>query len=240
MLGVLLQNHGEWDSSRAALELCLEHWQEQGNASLIARELNSLGVGYRSVGEYDVAHTFFDQSIEQARAAGEEGRIATALSNLAILEVDGGRPEAAIDLLNEALEIDLRKGDVWGAVHDHCNLAAAMMQAGRSEEAWALLRTHSPSVLELGDAELTITVIELFCLSLAELGDAVRSARLLGAAEELRLRAELPIQVPDATLLEASVKKVRDRPDPSTWAANVELGRGYTVDDAIGEAVAAR
>ena len=240
MLGVLLQNHDEWDSSRAALELCLEHWQERGNVSYIARELNSLGVGYRSVGEYEVARTFFDESIEQARASGEESRIATALSNLAILEVDEGRPEIAIDLLNEALEIDLRAGDVWGAVHDHCNLAASMMQAGRVEEARTLLRAHAASVLELEDTELTITVIELFCLCHAELDDPIRAARLLGASEELRLRAELPILLPDAALLEASVKKVRDRPDPETWAANVSLGTGYTVDDAIAEGVAVR
>jgi predicted ATPase/class 3 adenylate cyclase len=239
MLGVLLQNHGEWDSSRAALELCLEHWQEQGNDSLIAREQNSLGVGYRSVGEYEVARTYFDESIKRARASGDESRVATALSNLGILEVDEGGPEKAIVLLNEALEIDLRVGDVWGAVHDHCNLAAAMMQAGRVEEAWTLLRAHSASVLELGDTELTITVIELFCLCLAELDDPIRSARLLGAAEELRRRAELPILLPDAALLEASVKKVRDHPDPETWAANRELGRGYTADDAIAEGVSA-
>jgi predicted ATPase/class 3 adenylate cyclase len=239
MLGVLLQNHGEWDSSRAALELCLEHWQQKGDDSLVARELNSLAVGYRSVGDYDVARGLFDQSIEKARAAADDSRIATALSNLAILEVDEGRPEHAIDLLNEALEIDLRVGDVWGAVHDHCNLAASMMQAGRTDEAWTLLREHAASVLDLGDIELSITVIELFCLCLAELGDPTRAARLLGASEELRRRAELPIQVPDAVLLEASVQKVRNRPDPETWAANVEVGRGYTVDDAIAEGVAA-
>jgi hypothetical protein len=94
--------------------------------------------------------------------------------------------------------------------------------------------------LELGDTELTITVIELFCLALAELDDPIRSARLLGASEELRVRAELPILLPDAALLEASVKKVRDRPDPQTWADNVELGHGYTADEAIAEGVSAR
>ena len=63
------------------------------------------------------------------------------------------------------------------------------------------------------------------------------AVRLLGASEELRRRAELPILLPDAALLEASVKKVRDRPDPETWAANMPLGRGYTADDAIAEGV---
>jgi predicted ATPase/class 3 adenylate cyclase len=239
MLGVLLQQHNEWDSSRAALELCLEHWRERGNESFIARELNSLGCGYRSVGEFESARTFLQDSIEHARTSGDKGRVATALSNLALVEVDTGHPLAAIDLLNEALTIDLETGDTWGAVHDYCNLAASMMQADRPDEAWALLRKHAGSVLELGDTELTITVIELFCLALCELDDPITAARLLGASQEWRVRAELPIQIPDEILLEASVKKVRDQPDPETWEANVAIGRTYSVDDAIATGVGA-
>ncbi len=67
-----------------------------------------------------------------------------------------------------------------------------MMQAGRVEEAWTLLRKHAASVLELGDTELTITVIELFCLCLAELDLPIPAARLLGAAEELRICSRAP------------------------------------------------
>ncbi len=240
MLGVLLQQHGEWEPSRTALELCLDYWRTRENPSCIARELNSLGCGYRSAGDADVARDLFEQSIRFARSSGEESRVATALTNLAILEVDESRPGVAIDLLNEALEIDLRSDDAWAVVLDQCNLAAAMMQAGRSAEAWQLLHEHASEVLELGDIELTITVIELFSQSLAELGDAVSAARLLGASEALRVSADLPIQVPDAAILAISIDKVRDMPDPSTWAANTATGRAYTADQAIAEAVAAR
>ena len=137
------------------------------------------------------------------------------------------------------LEIDRRAGDSWGVVLDHCNLAAAMMQAGRGAQAWQILCEHATEVLELGDIELTITVIELFSQSLAELGDAATSARLLGASQDLRVRAELPIQVPDAAILAVSLDKVRDLPDASTWMANVVAGRAYTAQQAIAEAIAA-
>ena len=63
MLGVLLQQDGDWEPSRTALELCLDYWRARGNASFIARELNSLGCGHRSVGASDVARALFEESI---------------------------------------------------------------------------------------------------------------------------------------------------------------------------------
>ena len=237
MLGVLLQQQGEWDSSRTALEHCLEYWRERDDQSLVARELNSLGCGYRAVGEAATARRLLMESIETARTCGDESRTATAMSNLAILEVDEGNAAVAIDLLHEVLEIDLRSGDEWGVVHDWCNLAAAMMQDGRVDEAWALLRQHARSVIDLGDIELVITVIELFCLCLSELGAEVAAAHLLGAAQEWRIRAEMPIAVPDEAMLHVAVDKVRDTPSPAAWAANVEAGRAYSTEDAMTEAM---
>jgi len=63
MLGVLLQQDGDCEPSRTALELCLDYWRARGNASFIARELNSLGCGHRSVGASDVARALFEESI---------------------------------------------------------------------------------------------------------------------------------------------------------------------------------
>lgn len=240
MLGVLLTQQGDWAASRTALELCLGYWRARGNTSFIARELNSLGCGHRSVGEAGAARRLFEESIRYARSSDDQSRVATALSNLAILEVDELRPAIAIELLEEALDIDLRSGDSWAVVHDQCNLAGALMQADRSADAWQQLRDHAADVLELGDTELTITVIELFGQSLAELGDAHTAARLLGASQTLRVRAELPLQVPDAAILAVSIDKVQNLPDPTTWAANLEAGHALTADEAIAAAVAAR
>lgn len=106
--------------------------------------------------------------------------MATALSNLAVLEVDELHAAVAVDPLSEALAIDQRAGDTWGVVLDQCNLAGAMMQADRTAEAWQLLRDHAGDVLDLADAELTVTVVELLSKSLAELGDAAAAAAVAG------------------------------------------------------------
>jgi hypothetical protein len=89
----------------------------------------------------------------------------------------------------------------------------------------------------LGDVELTINIIELFGMVFAEGGDAEGAARLLGASEAMREKAGLPIPAPDASLLEASMRKVRSRPDPDAWHRNVALGTGYDVQDALAYAL---
>ncbi|MBA3338685.1 MAG: hypothetical protein H0T54_02865 [Geodermatophilaceae bacterium] len=61
---------------------------------------------------------------------------------------------------------------------------------------------------------------------------------LLDATTSLRAFTELPLAAPDARLLDASVGKVRDLPDPETWAVTLETGAGYILEDALADAFA--
>lgn len=237
-LAVLLLQNGQDAAARDALLSCLAFWRRHGEPSKIAMELNSLACAYRALGAADTARALFEESIATARTAADEGRLAAALSNLAILEVDENRPERAVELLQETLEVDERLGDTWGVAHDHNNLAAAMIRAGRITAAHATLRQHAAAAIALGDIELSINVLEALCLVLAELGDASRAARLLGATTALRESSELPISAPDAAMLEVSISKVRDLPDDLTWKKNVAVGSGFSVADALEDALA--
>lgn len=143
-------------------------------------ELNSLGCAHRELAEADIARPLFEESIAAARAAGDDGRWATALSNLGILEADQHRMDRAIELFQEALHLDQILGDPWGVATDHSNLAAAMVQAGRIHDAHQTLREHASRTLALGDVELSINLIETWCVVFAELADPAKAARLLG------------------------------------------------------------
>lgn len=237
-LAVLLLQHGDEAQSRDALATCLEFWRRDGDPGKIAMELNSLACALRALGEPQAARTRFEESIAVARSADIPTRLAAALSNLAVLEVDEQRPDAAVALLAETLELDRRLGDTWGMAHDHSNLAGALVAAGRISEAHAALNQHASATVELGDVELSISVLELFCLVFAELSDPARAARLLGATAALRESAELPIAAPDVVMLERSISKVRDRPDGATWTRNVTVGSAYSLKEALADALA--
>ncbi len=239
-LGVLLLQQGEAVQSRDTLLTCLDFWRREGDLSKMSMELNSLACAHRALAEPGTARDLFEESIATARAAGADGQCATALSNLGILEADERRLDRAIELFQEALELDQRLGDPWGVATDHCNLAAAMVRTGRTSAAHDTLREHAAAALALGDVELSISVIEVFCMVLAELGDAARTARLLGATTASRRSAQLPMAAPDAAMLEASIGKVRDRADADTWAANVATGSTFLLAEALDDALAAR
>jgi predicted ATPase/class 3 adenylate cyclase len=235
-LGVLLAQHGELEQGRDALQRSLAYWRGQGDAERIARELSSLAVAQRALGQPAVAREMLVESIELARSAGAEERLAAALSNLAIMDVDEGRAADALARLQEALVLDGRRGDSWAVVADHVNIAGALLEDHRPDEALATLREVSGSAVGLGDPDMTVALIELFAVAFGELDDARRAARLLGAATAMRDTLELPIDPPDAAMLERGIGPVRERTEPDQWSADFAAGRVLGVDDALEEA----
>ena len=83
--------------------------------------------------------------------------------------------------------------------------------------------------------ELTVNVLELFAAVFAGLDDARRAARMLGASQAMRAKAELPIAAVDAAMLERHIGRVRPT-DGTAWDADLRTGAGWTVDEALDEA----
>jgi predicted ATPase/class 3 adenylate cyclase len=237
-LGVLLTQHGEVEQGRAALERSLAYWRRRGEPARIARELSSLAVVHRAQGEPAVAREMLAEAIDLARRAGDKERLAAALSNLAIMDVDEQRPAAALERLYEALALDRERGDDWGVVADHVNIAAGLLEDGRPGEALATLRGVTADAVGLGDPDMSVALIEMFAVTFATVQDDRRAARLLGASEAMRSALELPIDPPDAAILEKGIAPARARSAPERWRADVEAGRSIGVAEALAEAMA--
>jgi tetratricopeptide (TPR) repeat protein len=237
-LAVLLLQHGEYEPARDALLRCLAYWREDGDPSRICKELSSLGAALRSLGELAAARAALEESIGLARATGNEERLPAPLSNLALVDLDEGRCGDAMVRLEEALALDEAVGDVWGVAADRVNIVGVLVQDGRTEEAHAILGAGARSAVALGDVELTVSVIELFAMVFAGEGDARRAARLFGASQEMRRRAELPIDRADGARLERAMSRVRPE-DRSGWDDDVRAGSRYDVDEALAEAESA-
>lgn len=236
-LGVLVLQHGEAERARDLLERCVAFWREEGDLAPLSRELNSLAMAYRSLGEPDRAQPLIEEAVAVAQASGHQGREANALSNLAALQIDAGRYDDAIVLLRQVLVLDTALQDAWGQGADHVNIAGALLRAGRVDEAHAHLRDSTPAAVALGDVEITVDVIGLFCALHALRGDAERAARLLGASDRMREQAEMPMPLPDAQWLESVLAPVREGVDRATWEQDVARGAGYSVEVALAEAM---
>ncbi len=236
-LGVLLDQQGQLVQAKVMLTRCLDFWRAADDVDRIAMELNSLAVVHRNLGDIDESRALLEEGIKLARSdSSHNKRLAALLVNQATLEVECGKPERGIDQLLEALEIDHEMGDSWGMAVDQINLAAARLAAGHAERAYDDLREVVDDTLSLNDVDLTIALIELLAIVLAELGDGRRSARLYGASETMRAQANLPRSDPDTAFMAPSLSKARAALKESAWTDQVEGGRSLSAEDAIAEA----
>jgi len=237
-LGVLLTQHGEVEQGRAALERSLAYWRRRGEPARIARELSSLAVVHRAQGEPAVAREMLAEAIDLARRSGDKERLAAALSNLAMIDVDEQRPADALERLYEALALDRERGDDWGMVADLVNIAAGLLEDGRPAEALGTLRSVTADAVGLGDPDMSVALIEMFAVTFSAVEDDRRAARLLGASAALRSGLELPIDPPDAAILDKGIAPARERSDPERWRADVAAGRSLGIEEALVEAMA--
>ena len=232
-LGILLTQQGGHEQARDLFEKCLEIRRQLDDRKAIAMELNSLGVVYRSLGEPDRARDVLDESISIARDINDPKRLASALSNLGMLEMDESHTERAVELLTEARECDHARGDRWGVAADDLNLSTAYLLSGRAEEAWARLGDVADVARELGDVDLTLSLLELLGVCAATRGDHARAAGVIGATDGLREREDLPRTDPDQVLLARLLAPWLNEVDEAAWDAAAAAGRVLTEAQAL-------
>ncbi|HTX28079.1 MAG TPA: protein kinase [Streptosporangiaceae bacterium] len=227
-LGILLGEQGDPAAARPFLERSLAIWRELGDREQQSRELNSLGITYHHLSAWDASRSAFEESIAIARELGSEVRLAVALSNLGQLESAAGDFDRAAHVLQEALAIDQVKGDVFGVAIDQQSLAMVSLRAGRPQEASETLSGILDYVISCGDPDFLANVLELSACVAAELGDGLRAARLVGAAEALRQKTGLRMAPTDLVLLERFTGPARAGLGRDTWDAELAVGRALT------------
>jgi hypothetical protein len=88
-------------------------------------------------------------------------------------------------------------------------------------------------VASSGNTALLATALELSACVAAELGDGLRAARLIGAAEAVRHQAGTPMHQSEAAFCERYLAPARAAIDHGRWDAELAAGRALTQDQAI-------
>ncbi|MGO8956872.1 MAG: tetratricopeptide repeat protein [Streptosporangiaceae bacterium] len=231
-LGMLLRQHGDLDGAIRFLERSLAIWRGLGNRMLEATELNSLGITHRHRGDLNTARSMFEDSLTIARELGDDSLVAVRLANLANLEIEAGNLDRAAQMLREALVLYQTESYPLGVANAQKWLALASLLAGRAPEARVLLSGTFDYVVSSGDPELLANVLETSACIAAELGEALRAARLAGAASGIRATVGMPIPEPDAALLERFLGPARATIPDETWNATLAAGRALTQEQA--------
>jgi len=225
-LGVLLQQQGEPQAARQLLERSLAIWRDLGDRDQQARELNSLGITHHHLDDFDTARFLLEDSAAICRETGSDMRLAAALTNLGQLESDAGNFDRATQVLQEALAIDRKQGDMLGVAMDQQSLAGVALRSGQAREARDLLADMAEYVVSCGDPELLATTLEMCAANAAQLGEALRAARIAGAAEAVRQKSGIPIKKPE--MPEEFLAPARATIAPEAWDAALAAGRALT------------
>ena len=231
-LGVLLDQQSEPDAAVQLFERSLAIWRDLGDREEQARELNSLGIVQRHLGNTGAARSLLEEAVAIDRELGSH-RLGAALTNLGQLESAAGRLDRAIELLQEALTVDQRQGDLFGVAVDQQSLALASLRAGRPREASDQLAAAFSYVASSGNTSLLENVLELHAAITASLGDALRAARLAGAAEAIRQESGMPISPQEAAMLEDHLAPARGTVPRQEWDAELAAGRALSQPEAL-------
>jgi predicted ATPase/class 3 adenylate cyclase len=232
-LGVLLDQLGEPEAARQALERSLAIWRELGDTQQQANQLNSLGIVHRHLDDTDTARTLFEEAIAIDRTIPGSMRVAAKLENLGLLESAVGRYDRATEVLTEALALDTKHGDLFGMAVDRHTLALVSLRAGRPGEALDLLCGLFDYVASSGNTDLLINTLELAAGIMAGLDDPPRAARLAGAAESIRRESGMLLTEPEAAMLEQFLGPARAAMTPQDWDAELAAGRALSESDAL-------
>ena len=232
-LGVMLDQQGEPEAAVRCEERSLAIWRELGDRDQQARVLSRLGLAHWDLGHVDTARSLLEDSTAIAREIGNDLTLSIALTNLGLLESEAGNLGRAAHVMRESLTLDRKRGDTFLAVRHQQALATVSLRAGRVLEASTMLAATSDYAASSGSTIFLATALELSACVTAELGDGLRAARLIGAAEAVRHNAATPVDQSEAAFFERFLAPARAAIDRGTWDAELAAGRALTQDQAV-------
>jgi predicted ATPase/class 3 adenylate cyclase len=215
MLGALMDQRQNNARARELFEEALAYFRRTGNRLEQVKCLNGLGLVARNNRRFDEARAMLEESIRMRREIGDEAGLATSLSNLSIVALDMQNVDEAQRLLEEAIAIDRSRNDDWGIAASANNLGVTYLERGDLERSRPMIEEALMKFKSLGDSDGEAESLEVLAGLAAVEGNAVRAARLLGAARALRTAVGIPMSALD-----------RERLDRWLEASRSELGAG--------------
>ncbi len=230
-LGMLTIAEGDDDLAVALLEeaLATSRGLRFRQGTLLA--LLGLGEALHRHGSPDEATERYAEALTTARQLEEPAVACLALAGLADVALATGRTREAVTHLSEEEAIDTERGPATRAVltRSRAGLAAAQGndQGADDDHRSALVLFH-----QLGDCRATVEEVEALAIVALRLGQPLRSACLLAAAEAARERIGLPVPTIDRVRIGEAVDLLRGRDDEATRAA-WQAGEVLSWDEAV-------
>ncbi len=238
--GGLAGQQGDYPRARSLLELALALRRELADPLGLARTLYSLGtilLVQLGAENLDRARALLDEGLSLAREIGDRSLLAIILNNLGELARLRGEYDRARELYEQSLDIRGRRSS--SAPITLLNLGLIAFAQGVYEAARSLFEESLGLGKLLGDRGSMASSLNGLAGVHAVRGEHERAARLLGAAEAVRIAIGEVIQPSDREYYERFVAAARAGLDEGSfkkaWAEGAQLSLEQAVELAIGE-----
>jgi hypothetical protein len=114
------------------------------------------------------------------------------------------------------------------------NIACALREMGRVEAARHAMTGLIADTLRQRSPIMTIVLAEDYAAVLAEVGQPVSTARLIGAAEAARERTRLPRPAYQEAELRDAISRARSAIASAEWEGAYARGHAETIEDVLG------
>jgi tetratricopeptide (TPR) repeat protein len=231
----LLQNEFARGRDMAARAVAIG--RRLGDEEGLVGALIILGRCEHNLRNVDVARAVFDEAIAMGRLIPDQERlVAEALGALAYMEMGEGRYERSLELQEATLVISGELADERKTLYARQNIACTLRLMGRLPEAQSTMREQFAPVLRLGNSDLLVILAEDYAALLAELGEFPRAVQLLGAADALRDRIEMPRLPQQQEEISQPLSSARAAMSMLNWEHANSTGRSMAIEDALSEA----
>ncbi len=238
-LGMVAWNQGDFPVARALFEESLALKRQLGDRWGMATSLNALGVIAFELGDAAAARPFYAESLALAQALGDKVGIAMAFTNMGEAALHQGDFQAAHAYLDESLALKRELGNQWGIANSLSTLGLVALAQGDPGEARRRFADSLSLRRELGDQRGIAHCLAGLAGVAYEQGQPERTARILGATENLLAAIGSRLEVPDRALYDRTVAALRANLGEQRFAAAWVQGRALALEAAIAEALPA-
>jgi predicted ATPase/transcriptional regulator with XRE-family HTH domain len=238
--GAFALSHGDYERSQRYFEEGLELAQRVGNEFLAGWARVGLGLVALGRTDHEVATSHLQEALRSFREVGQDYGVAHATTYLGMAALTCGDMGRATHMLEEGLAMARGLGDRLSTYIALYTLAQVALSRGGYHDAVNLFEEGVALSGEVGDRANLAYCLEGLAVVAGVRGEAMHSARLVGAAEGLHEAVGVPVYIyyePDRSLFEHTVATVRTQMDEEAFETARTEGRKMTFEEAVGYAL---
>ena len=209
-LGNVLQTRGEYERAIQIHHEALAVQLEQGHLRGANTTRGNLGDTCVAAGRFEEAHKWYQMAADEFVALGDVGSAAHAWLGMGVVACYLHDLDMATEHVNRAIPEFEKDVSIDSLVSARMLEARVAFEQGNLQVCRAILMQQIDPVLQLGEDERLVLLIEWLARVALSSGDAALAARWFGSADALREREVIYLMQADEPEREATYQKMKD------------------------------